>query len=140
MTADHRAQVEDLLADYRRSREQLASVHQRLATISESVTSPDGLVTATAGPGGTLTALSIAEHAYRAHRPADLAKLIVATAAQAAVRAEKRAAEVMVPVLPVATDPDALLRGTVDLAPAELVAPVAVAEESFENRTWMDNR
>lgn len=139
MTADHRAQIEDLLADYRRSREQLASVHQRLATISESATSSDGLVTATAGSGGALTALRIAEAAYRAHRPADLAKLIVATVAEAAAQAEKRASEVMAPVLPVATDPDALLRGTVDLAPAELVPPVP-AEESFENRTWMDNR
>jgi DNA-binding protein YbaB len=140
MTADHRAQVEDLLADYRRSREQLASVHQRLASISESATSPDGLVTVTVGSGGTLTGLTIAEAAYRQHRPADLAAVIVATTAAAADRAAKLATEVVAPVLPAGTDPEALLRGTADLAPAELVPPAPVLEESFENRTWLDRR
>jgi DNA-binding protein YbaB len=139
VTADHRAQVEDLLADYRRSRDQLASVHQRLASIRESATSADGLVTATVGSGGTLIGLTIAEAAYRAHRPADLAAMIVATTGVAAGRAAKLATEVVAPVLPAGTDPDALLRGTADLAPAELV-PRAPAEESFENRTWLDRR
>jgi DNA-binding protein YbaB len=142
VTADHRAQVDELLADYRRSRDQLVSVHQRLASISESATSPDGLVTATVGSGGTLTGLSIADAAYRQHRPADLATLILETTAAAADRAAKLATEVVVPVLPAGTDPSALLRGTADLAPAELVPPVvpALADDDFENRTWMERR
>ena len=139
MTGDHRAQVEDLLADYRRSREQLAAVHQRLASISESVTSPDGLVTVTVGSNGTLTGLVIADAAYRQYRPADLAAVILATTAAAADRAAKLATEVVAPILPVDTDPDALLRGTADLTPAELVPP-APAEDSFENRTWLEKR
>lgn len=142
MTADHRAQVEDLLADYRRSRDQLASVHQRLAAISESATSPDGLVTARVGPDGVLTELSIADAAYRQYRPADLAKVIVAAAAAAAERAAKLAGEVVAPVLPVDTDPAALLRGTADLRPAEWVPPPpAPVEESYEERSsWLEKR
>jgi DNA-binding protein YbaB len=141
VTADHRAQVEDLLADYRRSRDQLASVHQRLASISESATSPDGLVTATVGPNGELTDLTIADAAYRQLRPADLAKVILATTSAAADRVAKLATEVILPVLPADTDPAALLRGTADLAPAELVPPApASADESFEERTWLEKR
>lgn len=141
MAADHRAQVEDLLAGYRRSREQLATVHQRLASISESATSPDGLVSATVGPNGVLTELRIADAAYRLYRPADLAKVIVATTSAAAERAAKFAGEVVAPVLPAETDPAALLRGTADLRPAELVPPAPVAEESYEERSsWMEKR
>jgi len=145
VTADHRAQVEDLLAEYRRSRDQLASVHHRLASLSESATSPDGLVTATVGPSGTLTGLTIADAASRPHRPADLAAMIAATTAAAADRVAKLATEVVAPVLPADADPDALLRGTADLIPAELeppapVARVAPVEESFEDRSWLEKR
>ena len=47
MPTDHRDEVAQLMADYRRGREQLASVQQALRSIAESVTSADGLVTAT---------------------------------------------------------------------------------------------
>lgn len=140
MTADHRAQVDELLADYRRSREQLASVHHRLASVSESATSADGLVTVTVGPGGVLTGLVISAAAYR-HPPAELAALIVATTAVAASQAAKVAGELVAPVLPADSDPAALLRGTADLTPAELVPPSPLPiEESFENRTWLEKR
>ncbi len=138
MTADHRTQVDELLADYRRSREQLASVHHRLATVTESATSADGLVTATVGPGGVLTDLVIAENAYRL-RPTDLAALIVATTSAAATRAAKVAGDVLAPVLPSDADPVALLRGTADLTPADLMPPAPV-EESYENQTWLEKR
>ncbi len=120
-------------------------MHQRLVSISESATSPDGLVTATVGPDGTLTELTIADAAYRQHRPADLAKVIVSTTAAAADRAAKLAGEVVAPVLPAGTDPAALLRGTADLTPAELVPPAPVAasasvEEDFEERSWLEKR
>jgi DNA-binding protein YbaB len=140
VTADHRAEVDELLADYRRSREQLASVHHRLSAVSESVTSHDGLVTATVGADGVLTGLAIADAAYRI-KPADLAALIVATASAAASAAAKVAGDVLAPVLPADTDPAALLRGTADLTAAELVPPVpAAAEESFENQTYLEKR
>ncbi|GDY31355.1 YbaB/EbfC family nucleoid-associated protein [Gandjariella thermophila] len=143
MTTDHRAQVEELLADYRRSREQLASVHRTLASISESVTSDDGLVTATVGPQGTLTGLTIADAAYQRHRPAELAGLVVRTANAAAARAAERAHRALADVLPAETDPEALLRGRADLVGEEIVPPARPApaeaddEPSFEQQSWL---
>lgn len=142
MASDHRAQVEELLAGYRRSREQLASVQKSLASISESVTSDDGLVTATVGPQGTLANLLIADDAYIRHRPAELAKLVVRTTAAAAAKAGESANRTMSAVLPSGTDPGALLAGRADLRPDEIVPDRPRRrddDESFEDLTWMHN-
>jgi len=139
VVADHRAQVEDLIAGYRRSREQLGAVQRQLATVRETVTSEDGLVAVTVSASGALVGLEIAEHAYRVLRPADLAASIVRTAADATARVARAAGQVMAPVLPSDTDPEALLRGTADLSAKELT-PVPAPEppeETFEDKSWM---
>lgn len=139
MVADHRAQVEDLIAGYRRSREQLGTVQRELTTVRETVTSEDGLIAVTVSASGALAGLVIAENAYRALRPADLAALIVRTTAEATARVTRAASEVLAPVLPTDSDPEALLRGTADLSVAELT-PVPAAEppdETFEDKSWM---
>ena len=137
MEADHRAQVEELLAGYRRSREQLGAVHRKLATLQASATSEDGLVTVTVGAQGRLTELVIVDSAYRKLRPHELAATIVALTATATAKASRAASEAMAPVLPPDTDPDALLRGTADLTPAELKPEPPDAEETFEDLSWM---
>jgi DNA-binding protein YbaB len=140
VVADHRAQVEDLLAGYRRSREQLGTVQRQLTAVRETVTSDNGLVAVTVSATGTLVGLQIAESAYRDLRPADLAALIVTTTATAAAKAGRAAGAVLAPVLPPDTDPEALLRGTADLSAADLKPTRADAvdrDETFENQTWM---
>ncbi|XVV03056.1 YbaB/EbfC family nucleoid-associated protein [Actinosynnema sp. CA-248983] len=143
MTTDHRAQVDDLLADYRRSRDQLASVQRDLAQVSASATSPDGSVTAVVGAQGTLTGLELTDAAYRM-RPAQLAQVIVRTTQDAAAQAAERAYRAMAPVLPAGTDPEALLRGTADLRQEEIAPPVPKRprvvedDEDFEQRDWLD--
>ncbi len=138
MVADHRAQVEDLLAGYRRSREQLGAVHRELATVQETVTSDDGMVTVTVSATGALVDLTIAENAYRQLRPVELAALIVRATAVATARAARTAGAVLAPVLPPDSDPEALLRGSAVLTPAEVTPqPVVLPEESYENQTWM---
>ncbi|WP_424189468.1 YbaB/EbfC family nucleoid-associated protein [Actinokineospora sp. G85] len=138
--ADHAAQVEELLADYRRSREQLADVHRALAAISESATSPCGMVTATVSAQGALTGLDIEDGAYRRYRPAELAHVIVRTTAAADAVAARAAGHAVAPVLPAGTDPEALLRGTADLAPAEIAPPRAAdPDDSFEHMTWLES-
>jgi DNA-binding protein YbaB len=141
VVADHRAQVDDLIAGYRRSREQLGAVQRQLATVRETVTSEDGLVAVTVSASGTLVGLSIAEQAYRALHPTDLAALIVRTTAEATAKVTRAAGEVLAPVLPRDTDPDALLRGTADLSAQELTPPVVedLPDETFENKTWMQS-
>ncbi|MEV6714091.1 YbaB/EbfC family nucleoid-associated protein [Lentzea sp. NPDC051208] len=116
---DHRAQVEELLADYRRSREQLASVQRELAAVSGRASSPDGTVQATVGSGGKLVGLELSESAYRRHRPEQLAELIVRTVAAAAANAAEDTYQALSAVLPSATDPAALVAGTADLQPSE---------------------
>lgn len=137
--ADHRAQVEDLIAGYRRSREQLGTVQRQLAAVRETVTSEDGLVTVTVSASGALVGLEIADGAYRVTRPADLAALIVRTTAEATARVSRVAGQVLAPVLPADTDPEALLRGTADLSAEELTPPPVPEppEETFENQTWL---
>ncbi|MEU7478894.1 YbaB/EbfC family nucleoid-associated protein [Lentzea sp. NPDC042327] len=116
---DHRAQVEELMADYRRSREQLASVQRELATVAGRASSPDGTVTATVSGRGELTALELSEVAYRRHRPEQLAELVVRTVAAAAAQAAEGTYQALSAVLPAATDPAALVAGTADLKPDE---------------------
>lgn len=147
--ASHSEQVEELLADYRRTREQLADVHRALLAIKESVTNPDGLVTATVGPQGNLIGLVIADAAYQRYRAADLAQEVVKTVTAASGKAAARANDTLRPVLPPDSDPAALLAGHADLQPAELVAqppptpprpmrPQRDDEDTFEERTWMN--
>lgn len=140
MVADHRAQVDELLADYRRSREQLAAVQRELSAISETSANADGTVTATVGARGTLIALELADQAYRRYRPAELAQEIVKVTAAATIKAFAGAGEVLAPVLPAGTDPQALLLGTADLADEEITPadkPNREPEESFEDQSWV---
>ena len=135
---EHRAQVDELLADYRRSREHLATVQRDLAAISESASDPAGLVTVTVGPRGTLTGLKISDEAYRRYPASELAQQILTATAAATVRAFAGASEVLAPALPKGTDPQALLLGTADLR-ADEVTPVR-EEESFEDQNWFEER
>ncbi|MEV0678290.1 YbaB/EbfC family nucleoid-associated protein [Actinosynnema sp. NPDC050436] len=144
MTTDHRAQVDELLADYRRSRDQLASVQRDLAGITASATSPDGAVTATVGAQGALTDLELTDAAYRL-RPAQLAQVVLRTAQEAAARAAERTYRTLSPVLPAGTDPEALVRGTADLRPDEFAPPpverrrrAVEDDEDFEQRDWLN--
>jgi DNA-binding protein YbaB len=140
VVADHRAQVEDLLAGYRRSREQLGAVQRQLAAVRETATSDDGLVAVTVSATGALVGLQIADAAYRDLRPADLAALILAITTTAGAKVGRAAGEVLAPVLPPGADPEALLRGTADLSPTELRPTRTVTverDETFENQTWM---
>ena len=149
--ASHSDQVEALLADYRRTREQLAEVHKALLVIKESVTNPDGLITATVGPQGNLLNLVISDAAYQRYRAAELAQEIVRTTGAAAARAAERANMTLRPVLPADSDPAALLAGRADLQPAEIVPepdspptpprpsrPLRDDDVDYEEQTWMD--
>jgi hypothetical protein len=149
--ASHSDQVEALLADYRRTREQLAEVHQALLAIKESVTNPDGLITATVGPQGNLLNLVISDAAYQRYRAAELAQQVVRTTAAAASRAAERANATLRPILPADADPAALLAGRADLQPAEIAPepespptpprPSRTAREDdvdYEEQSWMD--
>lgn len=138
---EYRARVDELLAEHRRSREHLATVHQQLAAISASASSDDGSVTATVGPRGTLTGLTITDDAYRTYQPSELAAQILRATAAASAAALADASEVIAPALPPDTDPQAVLLGTGDLAPREpepaAVRPSGEDEDDFDERSWL---
>jgi DNA-binding protein YbaB len=135
---DHQSEAERLLAEYRRSREQLAGVHRQLAELSVSESSPDGAVIVTVGANGVLTGLEIDEDAYRHYRPHRLSALIVGLTADAARKVTERAVKIMEPVLPPGTDPQALLAGTADLRPEEITPPSPPAhDDDMDARSWL---
>ncbi|HEY3611705.1 MAG TPA: YbaB/EbfC family nucleoid-associated protein [Pseudonocardiaceae bacterium] len=156
---NHRDEVAQLLADYRRGREQLAAVQRALLSIVESASSPDGLVTASVDSAGTLSGLAIADQAYSRYRPAELADTIVRTTRAAAAKAGERARQALAPVLPPDTDPAALLTGRADLTDDEIGPPTppmpmpavgppprpvreppSYDEDSYEDTTWLSGR
>jgi DNA-binding protein YbaB len=141
VAVDHQAEVDQLMADYRRGREQLAAVRRGLAAIRESASSHDQLVTATVGARGTLVDLVIDADAYRRLRPSELAELIVRTTEVAAAAAVREMHDQLAVVLPKGADPEAVLSGRGDLTDEE-IAPEqppgpSREDDSFEHRDWV---
>lgn len=138
--------MDELLADYRHSREQLASVQWELGAVTAAASDPDGLLTATVGARGALTGLAISDEAYQRYRPSELAGQIVRATGSATLRALAAAAVVLAPVLPAGTDQRAVLLGTADLEAVDIAPPKLATEEdsersedsedSYENRNW----
>jgi hypothetical protein len=127
---DHRAEVEELLADYRHSRDRLEQTHRELAAVTAEATNPDGTVRVVVGHRGVLREVVLADDVYRRLRPAELAATIVRLTGQAAATAAARAAEVLAAVLPSGTDPELLL--------GEVAAPEPEAEPDQRSRSAYD--
>lgn len=106
---NHRAEVEELLADYRHSRDRLEETHRELAAVTAEARNSDGTVRVVVGHRGTLREVVLADEVYRELRPAELAAAIVRLTGQAAATAAARAAEILADVLPAGTDPELLL-------------------------------
>lgn len=130
MPTDHRAQVEEMLAEYRRSRDQLASVQRELAAIEETAASADRTVQVTVGSQGVLSGVRLTDDAYRRHSPSELAALIVRLSDEAARAASERARAVLEPALPAGTDPTAVLNGRADLPPEPDAPSPPAADET----------
>ncbi|GAA2841691.1 YbaB/EbfC family nucleoid-associated protein [Crossiella cryophila] len=137
MPTDHKAQVAELIADYRRSRDQLGTVQRAFREVRETASSEDGLVTATVGPRGTLVDLRITENAYQRYRAAELAQVVLRVTEAAAALAAVSAERALAPLLPVDADPRAVLDGSGDLTEAELNLRPPRADEDFEQQNWL---
>ncbi|MGW0519000.1 MULTISPECIES: YbaB/EbfC family nucleoid-associated protein [unclassified Crossiella] len=137
MPTDHKAQVAELIADYRRSRDQLGTVQRAFREVRESASSEDGVVTVTVGPRGTLLDLRITEQAYQRYRAAELAALVLEVTAAAAELAAASAQRALAPLLPADADPQAVLDGSGDLTTGELNLRARQADEDFEQQNWL---
>ncbi|KAA2264580.1 YbaB/EbfC family nucleoid-associated protein [Solihabitans fulvus] len=72
-------------------------LQERLAEASGTASSPDGSVTVTIGPSGALDNLALTERAMT-RRPAELAQLIMSTAARAQQQASQLVVEALQPM------------------------------------------
>lgn len=77
------AHLANLQAEYERIRAAALRAQNRLATLTASATSPDGLVTAVVSGRGELCRLEFGTRRYRDLPPAELAHAIVETVALA---------------------------------------------------------
>ncbi|MDP9644122.1 DNA-binding protein YbaB [Actinopolyspora lacussalsi] len=151
---DHRAQVEEMIADYRRSSQRLSEVDEELASIEETAGDERGNVSVTVGSGGALRRVWLAEQVYRTHSPDELGRLIVRLSATATARIAERTDAVLATVLPSGSDPAALRADSA--ASASSVTGVSVPngsgvadngprnsaaepeqDESLEPRSWL---
>ncbi|GAB3296039.1 YbaB/EbfC family nucleoid-associated protein [Parasphingorhabdus pacifica] len=114
MSTDHRTQVEELMADYRRSQERLADTQRDLASITTTARSGDGRIEVVVGPQGVLRELNLAADVYEKHPPDRLAGSVVELTTEAARQSARRAADMLADVLPAGSDPEALLGASND--------------------------
>ncbi|MEV0461152.1 YbaB/EbfC family nucleoid-associated protein [Catellatospora methionotrophica] len=75
--------LEQIAADYARHRAAAVESTQRVAEISATVTSPQGLVTVTVGGQGELRSLTFNSQDYRKMAPAELSRILVETVGRA---------------------------------------------------------
>ncbi|WP_139235145.1 YbaB/EbfC family nucleoid-associated protein [Actinopolyspora lacussalsi] len=154
---DHRTQVEEMIADYRRSSQRLSEVDEELASIEETAGDERGDVSVTVGSGGALRRVWLAEQVYRTHSPDELGRLIVRLSATATARIAERTDAVLATVLPSGSDPAALrVDSATSAAAASSVTGVSVPngsgvadngprnsaaepeqDESLEPRSWL---
>lgn len=139
MPTDHRAQVDELVAEYRRSRERLAGTRRDLAAVTATASSDDGRVRVVVGPRGALTELALADDVDRRMRPAELAATIVRLSREAARAAAERSATVLAEVLPAGTDPELLLGPPPEPVPRNETRPAddEVEDEDFSDASWL---
>src|SRR5690348_5693036 len=94
------ARYDELVTAYERTRKQLGELREKMQGLSGAATSPDGLVSATVGPRGELTALTLSPRTYRHLGTEELAETILATVRRAGANLTEQAGELYAPFLP----------------------------------------
>ncbi|MEO3928861.1 YbaB/EbfC family nucleoid-associated protein [Micromonosporaceae bacterium B7E4] len=107
--AELRAEYEQLVTEYERSRQRLATLHERMSALTSSATSDDGLVTVTVGARGELSTVEVEPRAYRRLAPTELGESIVATARKAGEQVAEQLRELLSPLMPAGVPVEKLL-------------------------------
>lgn len=114
MCADHRTRVDELLADYRRSRDQLEQVQHELSEMSETARDERESIAVTVGSDGVPCDVRLSREINRHYAPDDLAAEIVRLSRLAADRIAERSEAALAPLLPSDVDPSAMRQGRAD--------------------------
>jgi DNA-binding protein YbaB len=95
-----RAQADDLMAQFERMRAGAGDLQQKLRELRASVTSADGMVTATVGPRGQLIRLDLDPRIYRRPNSRELAATITETIQRATASVLDQVEELCKPFVP----------------------------------------
>jgi DNA-binding protein YbaB len=95
-----RARFDDVYSQYERLRSGMGELQQKLADMTVSAESPDGLVKATVGPRGQLVDLKLDQRIYRTDDARHLARTIVETVQRAAGKVTDEVQELVSGYLP----------------------------------------
>lgn len=141
MPSPYDQQIEDLLEQYRRQREQAAETRRRINATTSTATAPRQTVKVTVGAQGEVTAIEFPTGAYRRMAPKELADVLLATIQQARSEALDGAAGVLAGELPPGVTVADLLQGRVDptaLLPEDPAMPDSVrdyVDHGFQGET-----
>src|SRR4051812_29691613 len=83
MTSPYDAQIEELLDQYRRQREQAVQTRQRINEITGTATAKRQTVKVTATAQGAITSIEFPTNAYKSLPPKELADVLMTTIEQA---------------------------------------------------------
>ncbi|MER7922932.1 YbaB/EbfC family nucleoid-associated protein [Streptomyces sp. NPDC096057] len=116
MPGPYEQQIEDLLEQYRRQRDEAAETRRRINQTTSTVTAPRQTVKITVGAQGEVTAIEFPTGAYRRMAPKELADVLLTTLRQARAEALEGVSGVLADRLPPGVTVPDLLQGRVDPA------------------------
>ncbi|MEW2168008.1 YbaB/EbfC family nucleoid-associated protein [Streptomyces sp. NPDC007084] len=141
MPSPYDQQIEGLLEQYRRQREEAAETRRRINATTSTATAPRQTVKVTVGAQGEVTAIEFPTGAYRRMAPKELAEVLLATIRQARSEALDGVAGVLAGELPPGVTVADLLQGRVDpaaLLPEDPAMPDSVrdyVDHGFQGET-----
>jgi DNA-binding protein YbaB len=131
MSSPYDQQIEELLADYRKQRDQAFESRQQINAVTATATAPRQVVRVTVGAQGQITELDFPTGAYRNMAPKDLARVIQATVDKARAQALKKVTETVTGMMPGGIPLADLLEGKFDprsFLPEDLPMPESVKD------------
>ncbi|MDG4762746.1 YbaB/EbfC family nucleoid-associated protein [Solwaraspora sp. WMMD406] len=99
-TQSLRARADELMAQFERMRSGVGELQQKLRSVSATVTSDDGLVTATVGPRGQVIKVEFDPRIYRRPNSKELSATVTETIRRATDKAMAQVEELCRPLLP----------------------------------------
>jgi DNA-binding protein YbaB len=100
MSSSLQEQLEQTLAEYRRKREDLRGMQQRMSEISVTIAAPRNVVSVTVDQHGQVTGVQFPTAAYRSMAPLELANTVRDTMQKAQQKARAELTEMMEPLMP----------------------------------------
>ncbi|MFJ5639730.1 MULTISPECIES: YbaB/EbfC family nucleoid-associated protein [unclassified Streptomyces] len=136
MSSRYDQEIEELLAQYRRQRDEAVETRRRINETTSTATAPRQAVKVTVGAQGQVTALEFPTGAYRRMPPKELADLLLTTIQQARAEALKKVDEIVSEQLPAGLSLSSMLQGQVDVKsflPEEPLRPEAAFDAVIRN-------